>query len=73
MSKFIPNFCKITESLCKLIRKNLLLEWSGEQENSFLKLTEVLENTPKLACFDVNKPTIVSVETNSYAVGAVLF
>ena len=72
VSKFIPNYSTISEPLRRLLQKNVLWDWSKDQDDAFLKLKEALQSTPKLAYYDVNKPVVVSVDASSHAIGAVL-
>lgn len=72
ISKFVPNYSCISEPLRRLLHKDVVFEWSAEQQTAFAKLKEVLISTPKLAYYDVNKPVLISVDASSYAVGAVL-
>ena len=42
------------------------------QKDAFAKVKKLITTAPTLAYFDVTKPTIVSADSNSYGIGAVL-
>ena len=71
LQRFIV-YSTISEPLQRLLQKNILWDWSKDQDDAFLKIKEALQSTLKLAYYAVNKPVVVSVDASSHAIGAVL-
>ena len=55
VQKLIPNCAQLTGSLRQCIKNELPFIWSSVQNESFLRLKEVLCTPSILAYFDVNK------------------
>lgn len=72
MGKFIPRQADLTVNLRKLTHKDAEFIWQPEHNGEFIKLKEVLTNSPVLKYYDVNAEVKLSVDASSYAVGAVL-
>ncbi|KAK7584247.1 hypothetical protein V9T40_008790 [Parthenolecanium corni] len=72
LGKFIENLSELTEPLRKLLKKDVVWEWTEEQNVAFEKLKKVLVSKPVLKYYDVNKPVLLSVDASSKALGAVL-
>lgn len=72
LAKLIPNLSELTASLRKLLEKNVLFEWSHEQQTSFKQIKSIITKLPTLKYFDVNRENVLSVDCSSYAMGAVL-
>ncbi|GAB0092358.1 uncharacterized protein DMENIID0001_073480 [Sergentomyia squamirostris] len=71
LGKFIQNLSDLTAPLRDLLKAEIW-DWTSHQENAFLRLKSSLKNPPVLAFYDVNKPVTMSVDSSSYAFGAVL-
>lgn len=56
-----------------LLKLTSAWQWGPQQEQAFQEVKSKLTETPVLAYYVVNKPTIVSADSNSYGLGAVLF
>jgi hypothetical protein len=72
LSKFIPNMSQVTAPMRKLLEKDVEFMWNKPQEESFNQLKHLITNAPVLTYFDVKKDCILSVDSSSYGVGAVL-
>ena len=72
MSKFAPNLTDVTQPLRELLIKRNTWAWGKPQEQAFNKTKELLTKSPVLTLFDPELKTIVSADTSSYGVGAVL-
>ncbi|RWS00465.1 pol polyprotein-like protein [Dinothrombium tinctorium] len=70
--KFINDFAAITELLIKLIRKNAIFNWAGEQEAALQTLKKRLISPPVLAHFDPNAMLELRTDACGYAIGGVL-
>lgn len=72
LSKFLKDLADITAPLRALLQKDTAWYWDTEQENSFLKLKELLQKPPVLGYYDPKAPILLSVDASSYACGGVL-
>jgi hypothetical protein len=55
LAKSIPNCSAKTEPLRKLLKKEVIFEWSAEQEVAYQKILTDLSHPPVLALFDHKK------------------
>lgn len=72
ISRFIPNYSKIIESLRILMKKDAVFTWDSNQEQAVEILKKALCSSPCLAFFDTNQDIILSVDSSSTAMGAVI-
>jgi transposase InsO family protein len=72
LGKFIPNLAQITEPIWELLVKSNQWSWEEPQETSFTKIKQALTTSPVLAHFNPNYETILSADSSSYGLGAVL-
>ncbi len=70
-SKFIQNFASVVEPLRACLRKDAEFSWSEEAQNSFASVKELLVNSPALALYNPDLPTIISTDASDYGLGAV--
>ena len=70
--RFINNISTVLEPLNLLLRKNVKWVWGPSQNKAFKDSKAALLNSPVLTHFDPNLPIVVSADSSSYRVGAVL-
>ena len=70
--RHLPNLAHILEPLHLLLRKNTTWKWGKEQQNSFIKVKEILCSPNLLVHYDSEKPLILSCDASLYGLGAVL-
>ena len=69
---FIPDFSKISQSMTKLLQKNVKFVWSLACEEAFQALKKFLTSTPVLAQPDIDKPFDVYCDASRTRLGCVL-
>jgi hypothetical protein len=72
LSKFLLNMSEVSASLRQLLGKYTCWHWNEEQENSFLKLKQMVCWAPVLRYFDSTKPLILTVDASSKGLGGAL-
>jgi hypothetical protein len=72
LGRFVENLSEKTHPLRKLLKKDILFEWTHEQENAFVVLKNLLGKGPILNYFDPNKEITISVDASQNGLGAVL-
>lgn len=72
LSKFIPNMCKVSYPLIKLLEEDAIWHWGSQKQQCFESLKKLVSNAPVLKFFCVNKPITLSVDAGSGGLGAVL-
>ncbi|GFV33282.1 retrovirus-related Pol polyprotein from transposon 17.6 [Trichonephila clavipes] len=71
---FIPNYAEISAPLTELTKKNKPndVSWGEAEQNSFVKLKEILCEVTSLATPDANLPFQVHCDASDYGVGCCL-
>lgn len=72
VSRFIKNFSDKTEPLRSLLKKENEFIWDEDKEKAFVDLKETLTTNPVLQFFDINKQSVISVDSSKSGVGACL-
>ena len=70
--KFLPNISTTLEKLNRLLDVGVKWHWSSEHETAFQKAKSLLFNSDLLVHFNPNLPIVISVDSSSYGIGAVL-
>ena len=71
--RFIKNFSKIVKSLVRLIRKDVIFEWSTACQQAFNQLKIVVTQAPALRHFDRFKEVILETNSFDYVNDKILF
>ncbi|XP_023806938.1 uncharacterized protein K02A2.6-like [Oryzias latipes] len=69
--KFIPNYATVVEPLRACLRQGTQFVWTEEAQRCFLTVKRLLLESPALALFNPELPTIISTDASDYGVGAV--
>ena len=70
--RFIPKAADVLAPLNRLLKADTPWQWAEEQELAFKKSKDILLNSEALVHFDPTKPIVVSADSSSYGIGAVL-
>lgn len=72
LSKFIPHYSINTEPLRNLLKKDVIWEWSEQQDKAFKDLKTKLSNTPTLAVLNSKGPIVLQTDSSKSGMGACL-
>ena len=72
LGKFLPHLAEKTRPLRDLLRKSNMWAWGPQQQQAFEQIKTELTTPPGLALYDPNADTLVSADSSSYGMGAVL-
>ena len=72
LGKFLPHLAEKTRPLRDLLRKSNMWAWGPQQQQAFEQIKAELTTPPGLALYDQNADTLVSADSSSYGMGAVL-
>ncbi|CAN6557500.1 unnamed protein product [Malus baccata var. baccata] len=70
--RFIKDFSKIAQPLCRLLQKEVAFEFTKECTESFKQLKELLTTAPIIVPPDCSLPFELMCDASDYALGAVL-
>ena len=70
--KFLPRAATVLEPLNKLLRSKESFSWGREQQLAFAESKELLMNSTALVHYDPKLPIVVSADSSSYGIGAVM-
>uniref|UniRef100_A0A3B3HH25 Gypsy retrotransposon integrase-like protein 1 n=1 Tax=Oryzias latipes TaxID=8090 RepID=A0A3B3HH25_ORYLA len=72
LGKFLPHLAEKTRPLRDLLRKSNMWNWGSQQQKAFESIRADLTTPPGLALYNPNAETLVSADSSSYGMGAVL-
>ena len=72
VAKFLPRPSQESAPLRQLLKDEAAWQWTPVQEDAWMKIKEMVVGAPVLACYRQRAPTIVSCDTSSFGIGAVL-
>ncbi|XP_031335291.1 uncharacterized protein K02A2.6-like [Photinus pyralis] len=72
LGKFVPNLSSIAQPLYELLRHDKDWYWGEEQAKALKSVKRAIAEPPVLALYDSNKETLLSVDSSSHGLGAVL-
>ncbi|CAF4843275.1 unnamed protein product [Pieris macdunnoughi] len=70
--RFIPDFSKTAKPLTTLLKKDVLFNWSIEQQAAFDDLKNKLISAPILIYPDFTNPFVLTCDASNYAISAIL-
>ncbi|CAN6557456.1 unnamed protein product [Malus baccata var. baccata] len=70
--RFIKDFSKVAQPLCRLLQKEVVFEFTKECTESFKQLKELLTTAPIIVPPDWSLPFELMCDASDYALGAVL-
>ena len=72
LGKFLPKLSDVTKPLHELISHQNVFHWGPAQESAFQEVKHILSSAPVLALYDMKRETIISTDSSSFGLGAVL-
>ena len=72
LAKFIPNMSQISAPLRQLLDKSADWQWHDEHSKAFDELKKQITTAPVLQYYDATKETVLSVDSSSKGLGAVI-
>ncbi|CAN6721052.1 unnamed protein product [Malus baccata var. baccata] len=70
--RFIKDFSKVAQPLCRLLQKDVVFDFNGEYTTSFNQLKELLTTAPIIVPPDWSLPFELMCDASDYALGAIL-
>lgn len=72
LGKFVPKLSDLLAPLYKLLKNKSEFKWQESHEQAFKEICQELTTAPCLAVFDASRPIILTADSSSYGIGAVL-
>ena len=72
LSQFIPSMSELNSILRKLLKKDILFQWTDNHEKEFQELKSKVSSDACLQYFDTTKPVTLQVDASKVGLGYVL-
>ena len=72
LSQFIPSMSDLTFNLKKILKKNVLFQWTDSQEKGFQELKRKVSSDACLQYFDTTKLVTLQVDASKLGLRAIL-
>ena len=72
LGQFITSMSDLTTTIKKLLKRDVLFQWTKCHEDSFQKLKDRINNNVCLQVFDTTKPVTLQVHASKVELGAVV-
>ena len=72
LGRYLPNLATVIAPMNELLCKNTEFKWGYVQDEAFKRIKQMICDSPVLAYYDVNKPTVVSSDASSYGIAGVI-
>lgn len=72
LGKFMPKLCDLLAPMYELLKSDSVFQWQGRHRQAFSEIIQKLTSAPCLAIFDSSRPIVLTADSSSYGLGAVL-
>ena len=72
LSQFIPSMSDLSSNLRKLLKKNVIFQWTDGHEKEFQELKSKVSSDACLQYFGTAKPVTLQVDVSKVGLGAVV-
>lgn len=72
LSRFVSNLATILKPVTDLMKKNIQFAWQADQQKAFNLAKEKIAKATSLGFYDPRRQTIVSADSSSFGLGAVI-